>query len=108
MLTVIVDFDGSGKTRTCRPLASLYSVMPSTDVTRVMPAGNVCATLAAAHKTTLHVVQRAATTVRFISSLLLAKIRLLQKIGCLRNTCPRARVVLRLARAGAAHAADDI
>src|SRR5262249_10651593 len=33
MLTVMVAFVGSGKRRTWRPLASAYSVMPSTEVT---------------------------------------------------------------------------
>ncbi len=36
MLTVIVGFDGSGNSSTCRPLASRYSVMPSTEA----PCGN--------------------------------------------------------------------
>src|SRR6185503_2494885 len=40
MLTVIVAFDGSRNSSTCRPLASRYSVMPSTVVTRVTPWGN--------------------------------------------------------------------
>ena len=33
MLTVTVGRDGSGKSRTRRPLSSRYSVIPSTDVT---------------------------------------------------------------------------
>src|SRR6185503_9846223 len=36
MLTVIVAFDGSRNSSTCRPLASRYSVMPSTVVTCAM------------------------------------------------------------------------
>src|SRR5258708_33157440 len=40
MLTVMVGFDGSGNSSTLRPLARRYSVMPSTVVTRVTPAGN--------------------------------------------------------------------
>src|SRR5215472_17076261 len=32
MLTVIVGLVGSGKSRTCRPFESRYSVMPSTEV----------------------------------------------------------------------------
>src|SRR5258706_9216684 len=39
MLTVTVGFDASGKRRTFNPLARRYSVMPSTVVTRVTPAG---------------------------------------------------------------------
>ncbi len=39
-LTVVVGFDASGSVSTCRPFGSAYSVMPSTDVTRVMPAGS--------------------------------------------------------------------
>src|SRR5438045_1424797 len=40
MFTVIVGFEGSGKSRTLKPFARRYSVMPSTDVTFVTPAGN--------------------------------------------------------------------
>src|SRR5215471_9422570 len=46
MLTVVVCFDWSGNNSTRRPFASLYSVMPSTDVTRSTPfgrAGVACA-----------------------------------------------------------------
>src|SRR5881409_3026718 len=50
MLTVIVDFDGSGNTRMCKPFASLYSVMPSTDVTFSIPLGRTCPKLPAAHR----------------------------------------------------------
>src|SRR5436853_153143 len=39
MLTVIVGFDGSGKSTTRRPFASRYSVIPSTEVTRSTPGG---------------------------------------------------------------------
>src|SRR5689334_753501 len=39
MLTVIVCFDGSGKSSTRRPLSSRYSVMPSTVVTLTGEAG---------------------------------------------------------------------
>src|SRR5690348_14424358 len=35
MFTVVVGFDASGKSRTRSPLGSEYSVIPSTDVTRV-------------------------------------------------------------------------
>src|SRR5580765_1366944 len=37
--TVVVGFEASGRVRMCRPLARAYSEMPSTDVTRVIPAG---------------------------------------------------------------------
>src|SRR6185437_1135070 len=40
MLTVILGFDGSGKTSSSSPLESLYSVMPSTEVTLVTPLGS--------------------------------------------------------------------
>src|SRR5436190_6583817 len=40
MFTVIVGFEGSGKSRTLKPFARRYSVMPSTDVTFVTPAGS--------------------------------------------------------------------
>src|SRR5689334_3010756 len=40
MLTVVVGFDGSVPRRTMRPLASRYSLMPSTLVTDAMPAGS--------------------------------------------------------------------
>src|SRR5271154_2968794 len=41
MFTVVVAFDGSGKSSTLRPLDSTrYSVMPSTEVTLVIPRGN--------------------------------------------------------------------
>src|SRR5262249_37056323 len=43
MLTVIVGLVGSGKSRTRRPLASRYSVMPSTDVTLPGAAGAAAA-----------------------------------------------------------------
>jgi len=33
MFTVMVDFDGSGNSNTRKPLLSLYSVIPSTEVT---------------------------------------------------------------------------
>src|SRR5689334_7943547 len=39
MFTVIVCFDWSGKSKTRNPLGKRYSVMPSTDVTRVTPRG---------------------------------------------------------------------
>jgi hypothetical protein len=39
MFTVMVCFDGSGNSSTRRPLASRYSVMPSTEVTRSGGAG---------------------------------------------------------------------
>src|SRR5690606_8365298 len=43
-LTVIVAFDGAGKSSTRKPLSSRYSVMPSTEVTRVTPSdGRTCA-----------------------------------------------------------------
>src|SRR5438045_8335318 len=40
MLTVTVGFEASGKSSALRPLGSRYSVMPSTEVTRVTPAGS--------------------------------------------------------------------
>src|SRR5262245_23872426 len=40
MFTVIVAFEGSGKSSKRRPFCSLYSVIPSTEVTRSMPCGN--------------------------------------------------------------------
>src|SRR5258708_3145925 len=40
MLTVIVGFEGSGKTRSRMPLSRRYSVMPSTDVTLETPLGS--------------------------------------------------------------------
>src|SRR5258706_15484884 len=42
MFTVMVGFEGSGKSSTLRPLARRYSVMPSTVVTRVTPVGADC------------------------------------------------------------------
>jgi hypothetical protein len=45
--TVIVGFDGSGKSSTLRPFARRYSVIPSTAVTRVTPAGKRCGAAAA-------------------------------------------------------------
>src|SRR6266404_2386217 len=42
MFTVMVDLEGSGNRSTCNPLASLYSVMPSTEVTFSMPFGRDC------------------------------------------------------------------
>ena len=39
-LTVVVGFDASGRVSTCRPFGNAYSVIPSTAVTRVMPAGS--------------------------------------------------------------------
>lgn len=36
---MMMGFDGSGKSRTDNPLESLYSVMPSTEVTYVTPEG---------------------------------------------------------------------
>jgi hypothetical protein len=39
-LTVMVAFNGSGKRRTRSPFSSLYSLMPSTDVSRSIPSGN--------------------------------------------------------------------
>src|SRR3972149_5506666 len=50
MLTVIVGFEGSGKSRMRRPFAcSRYSVMPSTDVTRSTPCGSATAACCAAY-----------------------------------------------------------
>src|SRR5262245_50208537 len=46
MLTVAVCFEASGKSSTRSPLSSRYSVMPSTDVLRVTPAGSVGAVAA--------------------------------------------------------------
>src|SRR6185436_2532444 len=43
MFTVTVGFEGSGKSRNLSPFARRYSVMPSTAVTRVTPAGRVTA-----------------------------------------------------------------
>src|SRR6185369_9686069 len=43
MLTVTVGFEGSGKRRNLRPFARRYSVIPSTAVTRVTPAGRATA-----------------------------------------------------------------
>src|SRR5688572_25965454 len=40
MFTVMVGLELSGNSRTCRPLERRYSVMPSTLVTRVTPAGS--------------------------------------------------------------------
>jgi thymidylate kinase len=40
IFTVIVDFEGSGKTSSLNPLSNRYSVIPSTDVTFVTSAGN--------------------------------------------------------------------
>ena len=48
MLTVTVGFDWSGKSSTRRPLASRYSVMPSTEVTRSTPRGSATPACAAA------------------------------------------------------------
>src|SRR4051794_17250153 len=39
-LTVVVGLESSGTSSTCRPFGSRYSVMPSTTVTSVMPAGS--------------------------------------------------------------------
>src|SRR3546814_8096311 len=39
MLTVVVGLDASGASSTRSPLASRYSVMPSTEATSVTPAG---------------------------------------------------------------------
>src|SRR5437868_2525110 len=39
MLTTMVALDGSGNKRARRPLSRRYSVMPSTEATRVMPLG---------------------------------------------------------------------
>src|SRR5437016_5147007 len=43
MLTVTVGFDASGSSKTLSPLASRYSVMPSTDGPWVTPFGNASA-----------------------------------------------------------------
>src|SRR4051794_17427487 len=40
MFTVVVGLDASGASSTRRPFCKRYSVMPSTDVTRVMPLGS--------------------------------------------------------------------
>jgi hypothetical protein len=40
MFTVTVDLEGSGKTSSLNPLSNRYSVIPSTDVTFVISAGN--------------------------------------------------------------------
>src|SRR6218665_403158 len=45
MLTVVVGLESSGTSSTCRPLASRYSVMPSTALTWLTPAGRPCAEL---------------------------------------------------------------
>ena len=46
MFTVIVGFDWSGKSSTCRPFASRYSVMPSTAVIALIPGGRAAAVCA--------------------------------------------------------------
>src|SRR6476661_3531819 len=50
MLTVTVDLEGSGNTSTRSPLASLYSVIPSTEVTFSMPRGRACPKLVTAQR----------------------------------------------------------
>src|SRR4026207_186179 len=72
MLTVIVDFEGSGNTRTCNPLASLYWVMPSTDVTFSTPLGSVCPELTPGERRTRN--RAANPMIRFISKLLAVQI----------------------------------
>jgi len=45
MLTVIIGFEGSGKTKNRNPLSNRYSVMPSTEVTFVTPVGKAACAL---------------------------------------------------------------
>src|SRR6266851_1112455 len=49
MFTVTLGWDASGNSKTCSPLGSEYSVMPSTDVIFCTPAGRVCAGAATAY-----------------------------------------------------------
>ena len=51
MFTVVVGLEWSGKSSTRSPFLSWYSVMPSTDVTRLTPAGRAGAVWASAGPT---------------------------------------------------------